>query len=111
MEPVKNDSSEPCSKPLLDLNAISRPYACTLRNPYATTMGAYAGDYGQHNLTHCLRDPVSCRKMTPDCSASLRIPIAQGRYPEFIQMFYDVFLLSGFLFESITQPKDSKLDC
>ena len=51
--------SEPCSKPFLDLNAISRPYACTLRNPYATTIGAYAEDYGQHNLTHCLRDPGS----------------------------------------------------
>ena len=85
-----------CSKPFLDLNAISRPYACTLRNPYATTIGAYAEDYGQHNLTHCLRDPVSWRKMTPHCSASLRIPMAQGRY-------LDVFLLSGFLFESITQ--------
>ena len=87
---------EPCSKPFLDLNAISRPYACTLRNTYATTIGAYAEDYGQHNLTHCLRDPVSWRKMTPHCSVSLRIPMAQGRY-------LDVFLLSGFLFESITQ--------
>ena len=52
-------SGETCSKPFLDLNAISRPYACTLRNPYATTIGAYAEDYGQHNLTHCLRDLVS----------------------------------------------------
>ena len=34
--------------------------------------------------------------MTPHCSVSLRIPMAQGRY-------LDVFLLSGFLFESITQ--------
>ena len=89
-------SHEPCSKPFLDLNAISRPYACTLRNPYATTIAAYAEDYGQHNLMHCLRDPVSWRKMTPHCSASLRIPMAQSRY-------LDVFLLSGFLFESITQ--------
>ena len=89
-------SHEPCSKPFLDLNAISGPYACTLRNTYATTIGAYAEDYGQHNLTHCLRDPVSWRKMTPHCSVGLRIPMAQGRY-------LDVFLLSGFLFESITQ--------
>ena len=87
---------EPCSKPFLDLNAISRPYACTLRNTYATTIGAYAEDYGQHNLTHCLRDPVSWRKMTPHCSVSLPIPMAQGRY-------LDNFLVSGFLFERITQ--------
>ena len=76
---------EPCSKPFHHLNAISRPYAFTLRNPYATTTGAYAGDYGQHNLTRRLRDGVSCRKMTPDCSASLRIPMSQGRY---IQMCF-----------------------
>ena len=76
---------EPCSKPFHHLNAISRPYAFTLRNPYATTTGAYAGDYGQHNLTRRLRDGVSCRKMTPDCSASLRIPMSQGKY---IQMCF-----------------------
>ena len=75
----------PCSKPFHHLNAISRPYAFTLRNPYATTTGAYAGDYGQHNLTRRLRDGASCRKMTPDCSASLRIPMSQGRY---IQMCF-----------------------
>ena len=78
-------SNEPCSKPFHHLNAISRPYAFTLRNPYATTTGAYAGDYGQHNLTRRLRDGVSCRKMTPDCSASLRIPMSQGKY---IQMCF-----------------------
>ena len=78
-------SFEPCSKPFYHVNAISRPYAFTLCNPYATTTGAYAGDYGQHNLTRPLRDGVSCRKMTPDCSASLRIPMSQGRY---IQMCF-----------------------
>ena len=81
----KQTTHEPCSKPFHHLNAISRPYAFTLRNPYATTTGAYAGDYGQHNLTRRLRDGVSCRKMTPDCSASLRIPMSQGRY---IQMCF-----------------------
>ena len=83
--PTGEIPNEPCSKPFHHLNAISRPYAFTLRNHYATTTGAYAGDYGQHNLTRRLRDGVSCRKMTPDCSASLRIPMSQGRY---IQMCF-----------------------
>ena len=33
--------NEPCSKPFLDLNAISRPYACTLRNTYAIHLMCY----------------------------------------------------------------------
>ena len=73
-------TNEPYSKPFHHLNAISRSYVFTLHNPYAFSTGAYAGDYGQHNLTRRLRDGVSCRKMTPDCSASLRIPMSQGRY-------------------------------
>ena len=83
---------ETCSKTFLAVNAISRPYACTLRKPYATTMGACAGDYGQHNLPHCLRDPVSCGKMTLT---------AHNTYGA--RQNPDVFLSSGFLFESTTQ--------
>ena len=81
---------ETCSKTFLAVNAISRPYACTLRKPYATTMGACAGDYGQHNLPHCLRDPVSCGKNDTLQHTYL------WRKAETLMFF----LSSGFLFES-----------
>ena len=69
--------------PYQDLTPV--PYAVLTRPQSELTRRTMV----QHNLTHCLRDPVSWRKMTPHCSVSLRIPMAQGRY-------LDVFFCPGF---------------
>ena len=85
-------TNEPYSKPFHHLNAISRSYVFTLHNPYAFSTGAYAGDYGQHNLTRWSLLQKNDTRLQRELTHTY---VARQIYP-------DVLLLSGHLFESIT---------